>query len=362
MPRFGKHARFIVHEENCFNGGAPLELLMQTEITPQALFFVRNHAPVPEIDPSAFRLTIDGDVENTLVLSLDELRSQFPAQTVTATLQCAGNRRHDLADYAPIADQLNWGNEAISSAVWTGVSLGEVLMVAGVKPSANHVAFLGLDEVKKDDATFGYGSSIPLGKALRPEALLAYEMNGEPLPAVHGFPLRVVVPGYIGARSVKWVTRITAQAQPSDNYYQAVAYKLFPPQMTAESIDPEAGLMLGELSVNSVICLPAADSILTAGSLVVSGYAMAGGERSVARVDVSSDGGKTWMNAELLGTDSAWTWRLWRTELTLVPGDYELTVRAWDTAANTQPEAVRHVWNAMGYMNNAWHRVKIRVV
>lgn len=355
----GKHPSFVIHEDAAFNGGSPLDLLVQGNVTPKELFFVRNHGTIPSINDKAFRLKINGWVVSPLELSLDDLKSQFSYRTLTATLQCAGNRRRELADAAPIDDQLSWGCEAIGNAVWGGVSLAEVLAVAGVKPEARHVAFSGLDTVQHEDAP--YGSSIPIEKALRPEVILAYEMNGEPLPQLHGYPLRVITAGYIGARSVKWLQEIRLQEQPSDNYFQAVAYKLFPPQTTPETVQYETGLMLGELSVNAVICTPGEDAALKAGKIQVKGYAMAGGERSVWRVEVSADGGQTWQCAEFLSEDTPWAWRLWCTELNLPAGEHEIVVRAWDTAANTQPESVAAVWNFKGYMNNAWHRVKLGI-
>ncbi len=356
-----KHPEFIIHEDTAFNGGVPLHLLLKHYLTPKELFFVRNHGDVPKIDEKFFFLEITGLVATPLRLSMDDLKSRFSRQTLTVTLQCAGNRRKELAALSPIDDQLSWGCEAIGTATWTGAPLVEVLEAAGVQDAARHVDFLGLDAVHHGEEIFGYGSSIPLAKALRPEVILAYEMNGEPLPALHGAPLRVIAPGYIGARSVKWLGKITVQEHPSTNYFQAVAYKLFPPQTTVENVNYDDGLMLGEQSINSVICHPAPDEILQAGGVSVAGYAVAGGERQIFRVDVSCDGGQTWQTAELLGDDAPYAWRLWRTEFRLIPGEHELVVRAWDTAANTQPETVRSIWNFKGYMNNAWHRVKVRV-
>jgi sulfite oxidase len=187
-------------------------------------------------------------------------------------------------------------------------------------------------------------------------------MNGAPLPPVHGFPLRLVAPGYIGARSVKWLKSITVQSAPSDNYFQAHAYKLFPPHIDKETVRWERGLMLGEMSLTSAICEPAAGARIPAGSALVRGYAMVGGERQVARVEVSADGGASWTEAQLLGDARAWTWRLWEAEVEMTRGRRTLIVRAVDSAANSQPPSVDQVWNFKGYMNNAWHRVDIDVV
>lgn len=357
---FDKHSSLIVRETEPFNAGPPPRLLHQAFITPQNLFFVRNHAPVPEVDPASYRLIVRGLVNEPLSLSLDELRSRFTKREVAATLQCAGNRRDMLTAIAPVAGEVPWGAEAISNARWGGVALRDVLDAAWFKDEARHVAFLGLDEIEKRGERFGFGGSVPVDKALGTEVILAYEMNGEPLPPVHGFPLRAIVPGYIGARSVKWLSEITLQTEPSDNYYQARAYKLFPPQTDAESADWERGLMLGELSVNSVITAPASGATIEGGSVLVQGYATAGGSRSVERVDVSADDGRTWTIATLAESDGEpWTWRLWEARLELPAGIHTVTARAWDSAANTQPEDPRRIWNFKGYMNNAWDRVTV---
>jgi sulfite oxidase len=360
MTSHDKSPALIVRAECPFNGGPPLDLLRQSFLTPNNLFFVRNHGDVPLINPHEYRLTVDGRVRRPLSLSLDDLRADFPEVTVVAALQCAGNRRDGLSAIQPVLDELPWESDAIGNAAWTGVPLRDVLHAADVEPGAQHAAFLGLDTVEHGAERFGYGSSIPLDKALQPEVLLAYAMNGAPLPPTHGFPLRVVTPGYIGARSVKWLASITLQSEPSDNYFQSHAYKLFPPQIDAETADWNVGLMLGELSINAVICSPVDGAVLPAGSILVQGYAMAGGGRTVERVDLSIDGGVTWSVAEL-GEQQPWAWRFWAAQLSLPPGPHEIIARAWDSAANTQPEHAHAIWNFKGYMNNAWHRVRVRV-
>ena len=358
------HSRLVVRQDKPFNAGPPLELLGQSKVTPNDLFFVRNHGDIPTMDAARYRLTVDGLVPHTISLSLEDLRSNFSKVTVEATLQCAGNRRQELMAVQPIPGELGWDAEAISNAVWTGVPLQEVLTAAGLdrtdEPS-RHVALAGLDTTERQNRRFNFGGSIPLEKALGREVILAYEMNGEPLTPAHGFPLRLVVPGYIGARSVKWLSRITLQAAPSDNYFQAQAYRLFPPHAQAESVDWSTGLMLGETSVNAVICSPVNLARIPAGAVVAQGYAAAGGGRRIERVDISSDGGNTWLVAELCGPAARWSWRLWQARLDLEPGQHEIVVRAVDSAANMQPEAISSVWNFKGYMNNAWHRIQLSV-
>lgn len=357
----GKHAAFLVRTRAPLNGGPPPDLIDRAEHTPADLFFVRNHGTLPSLDPAGFQLEVGGMVDRRLALTLGELKARFPRTELAATLQCAGNRRDELHAVKPIPGEVLWGAEAISSAVWAGAPLREVLLAAGVAPGAAHVAFAGHDEVERQGRRFTFGGSIALDKALGPEVLLAYEMNGAPLPAVHGFPLRAIVPGHIGARSVKWLGAITLQAEPSENYFQAHAYKLFPADIDAETVDWQGGLMLGEASLTSVICRPAPGARLPAGPTLVAGYAYAGGGRGIARVDVSADNGASWAQAELCGRPERWAWRLWRAQIDLPPGRHTLVARAWDTAANTQPEAQQQLWNFKGYMNNAWHRVPVHV-
>jgi sulfite oxidase len=358
MSDFGKHPDFLVREKSPFNGGPPNNHLRRGFLTPNELFFSRNHGDIPRVDPAAFRLTVDGLVERPLSLSMEDLR-RLPRATAAATLQCAGNRRIEMASVSPIPGELPWGTEAVSTAEWSGVPLREVLAAAGPKAEARHAAFLGLDDTERHGHRFNFGGSIPLDKALEPEVLLADTMNGEPLPAVHGAPLRVVVPGYIGARSVKWVSRITLQETPSDNYFQAKAYRLFPAAVNPGKVEWEKGLMLGESPLNSVICEPLDGGRIPAGRVAVRGWAVASGGKQVARVDLSTDGGRTWKTADLAAGDGAWTWRFWEASLDLAPGEHEIVCRAFDNAAQTQPEHPSQVWNFKGYANNAWNRVRV---
>jgi sulfite oxidase len=286
----------------------------------------------------------------------------LPRVEVVAVLQCAGNRRDGLIEVAPIPGETPWGAGAIGNANWAGVPLREVLSKAGIGEEASHAAFVGLDEVEGEDGSVNYGSSIPLQKALSPEVILAYEMNGEPLPREHGFPLRVVAPGFIGARSVKWLSGVTLRDAPSDNPYQAREYRLFPPGVTAETVDYSEGLMLGELQVDAAICEPEEGEVLNAGTVDVRGYAVAGGGRSVERVDISSDGGSTWVQASLSeGADEPWAWSLWEANLELGPGEHRIVARALDSSAGTQPATAEEVWNFKGYANNSWHGVRVNV-
>jgi sulfite oxidase len=348
-----------MHQNYPLNAGPSLEHIRQAFITPQERFFVRNHGTVPYVNVQRYRLSVTGMAEAPLALSLNELRTYFPTTTITATLQCAGNRRNELSAVQPIPGELPWGAEAISNATWRGVSLREVLRVVGVKPIARHVAFLGLDEVQRGNEQFRFGGSIPIEKAMSAEVLLAYEMNGEPLSPQHGFPLRVVVPGYIGARSVKWLTSIILQDHPSTNYFQRHAYKRFPAHVRADTVDWSQGEMLGALPLNSVICTPHEGETLRAGPVLVQGYAITGQGHHIERVELSVDDGKTWTDATLLEQPNAWTWCFWETTVNLHPGKHQIIVRACDSSGYTQPEDLSQVWNFKGYLNNAWHCVSV---
>lgn len=360
---YGKDKSFVVRQGDPFNAGPPLDRLVASETTPNGLFFVRNHGNVPSVDPAAYRLLVTGQVNTELSLDLKAVQNNFKSVTVEATLQCAGNRRAEMAEHKPIPGELAWGAEAISNARWTGVRLSDVLLAAGVSAAGGdlHVEFSGLDDVERHGQQFNFGGSIPVEKAFNQEVVLAYQMNGEPLPPIHGFPLRVVVPGYIGARSVKWLREIRVRSGPSENYFQAKAYRLFAPEVNAENVVWEQGLMLGQMQLNSVICTPGADVRLPAGPVEVRGYAVAGGARQVARVDVSVDGGRSWQPAELEGQARPWAWRLWRAAFILAPGRHELVVRAVDTGVNVQPADMQQVWNFKGYAANAWHRQTLMI-
>jgi sulfite oxidase len=361
VTRFGKDVRLHVWTTAPFNAEPPLDLLVRSLVTPIELFYVRNHGNVPEVDPAAYRLAVGGLVERPLQLSLENLRERFARVTLDATLNCAGNRRSQLIEVEPIPGEIPWRDGAIGTGSWAGLRLADVLAAAGVDRSARHVSLVGLDEAEANGHVVSFGGSIPLAKALRPETLLAYELNGVDLPPVHGFPVRALVPGYIGARSVKWLSAITVGAEPSTNYFQTRAYKLFPRDVHPETAGWGKGIVLGELSINAAICRPGDGETIPPGQALVEGWASSGGDRLVARVEVSRDGGKSWLQAEPVSASRAWTWCLWRARLELEPGPCELVVRAWDSAANTQPEDPAKIWNPKGYVNNAWQRVRFTV-
>jgi sulfite oxidase len=357
MGRFGKRDDLVVHGEEPFNAETGLGSLTDS-VTDTAAFYVRGHGAVPEVDNDAWRLHVSGLVERELTLSLETLREAFRERSVTATLQCAGNRRAGLIAIRDIPGEAPWGPGATGTAIWTGVALADVLALAGPLADASDVGFEGADECPEAKPVQRFGGSIPLDKARRLEVLLAWAMNGEPLAPVHGAPLRVVVPGYIGARSVKWLERIELRCEPWPGYFQHVVYRLVPADGTP---GPGVGMPLGLVALNSDVLSPRDGATLTAGPVDVCGYAFAGGDRHVARVDVSIDG-ESWTQAELLEDLGRWAWRQWRITLDLAPGEHEVLVRAWDSSAATQPEDEAALWNPKGYVNNARPRIRINTI
>jgi sulfite oxidase len=359
MVGYGKRDDMIVYEDEPFNAETGMASLLERPVTACDAFYVRSHGAVPEADHDGWRLRVDGAVERPLSLSLETLHEAFRERHVTATLQCAGNRRAGLIAIRDIPGEAPWGPGATGTAVWSGVALADVLELAGPRAEAAHVGFVGADMCPEAKPAQEFGGSIPLDKAQRPEVLLAWAMNGEPLPAVHGAPLRVVVPGYIGARSVKWLERIELRSEPWAGYFQRVVYRLL-----AEDEEPatDRGIALGLIALNSAVLAPADGATVAAGPVRVSGYAFAGGDRSVQRVDVSTDHGGSWSRAELREDLGRWAWRQWEITLTLEPGEHEIMVRAWDSSAATQPEDEAALWNPKGYVNNARPRIRVRVV
>jgi sulfite oxidase len=358
-PRSQRHR--LVHDPAGLNT-AIWPVLDQHLVTPIDGFFTRSHAPIPQIDPGSWRLDVGGLVERAASFSLEDLRRAFPQTQVTATLVCAGLRRNEFLALGPLPGELPWGPEPASTGHWTGVSLHDLLHAVGVVKETRHVEFLGVDQVERHGHRFGFGGSIELSKALADEVILASELNGRPLPAVHGFPLRVVVPGWIGARSVKWLGRITLLAEPSPNYFQSKAYRLEREINPQDPRDVSGGVALSEVPLNSVILHPTPSAVVPAGRVRVHGWAMGSGGRALTAVEVSSNGGHDWTEAAIVAEGAGWTWSLWEATLQLPRGRHTLVVRATDSAGVCQPPNVNGTWNVKGYNNNAWHRTTIDLV
>jgi sulfite oxidase len=333
-------------------------------LTPNELFYVRNHMWVPVVEEPEHRLTIELSDGEERSYTMKDLKERFKTHKVTATLQCAGNRRKNMTDRAKQTNGLQWTAGAISSAEWEGVRLKDVLADAGLDPNnlpddAKHAQFTGLE---------AYGASIPMSKAIDPhgDVLLAFKMNGEDLPRDHGFPLRVIVPGNVAARSVKWLRKIVISEDESLSQWQRRDYKSFGPNVGSNP-DWSKAKSIQEMPVTSAITsiskpsLPAGEATRP---ISVEGYAYSGGGREIVRVDISVDGGKTWDQADLVDDrmkgSKAWCWKRWRyTGLRRDSGKTVLLVKATDEAYNTQPESYESIYNARGNLATAWHRVEV---
>uniref|UniRef100_UPI00358E776E sulfite oxidase, mitochondrial n=1 Tax=Myxine glutinosa TaxID=7769 RepID=UPI00358E776E len=379
-----RHPVLIVNSSKPFNAETPAEILTASYFTPNAFFYKRNHLPVPDIDPEEYRLEVRGrGIPTPVFLSLEELKEKFPKQEVVATLQCAGNRRKEMSHVRPVKG-LSWNIGALGNARWGGVWLRDVLRYAGFQEDGmqvQHVQFEGRDQ---DVTGSAYGSSIPLRKAVaeKNDVLLAYEMNGEELPRDHGFPIRVVVPGVVGARSVKWLHRIVLSHEESRSHWQRNDYKGFSPSVDWTNVDFSKAPAIQELPVQSAITEPAEGQQVSAddGELVVRGYAWSGGGREVVRVDVSLDGGCTWNVAQLeppyVSEDDrngqgqqtedgrAWAWKLWTLQapLPVEGGKLDIVCKAIDSSYNVQPDSFEPIWNLRGVLANAWHHVHVTVL
>jgi sulfite oxidase len=355
MPTTGHR---LIHDPEGLNS-APWPIRQDGLLTSPDCFFTRSHAATPAVDPDAWRLEIDGLVERPMRLTLDQLLAR-PMVEVPATLVCAGLRRDEYLSLGPLPGELAWGPEAISTGCFGGVALAGLLRQAGVRPEARFVELTGLDSVERHGKRFGFGGSIDLEKALTPDVLLATELNGAPLPPDHGFPVRAVVPGWIGARSVKWLGRITLTAGPSENYFQTRAYRVQREVNHRDPRDVSAGVALSEVPLNAVILEPSRDEAVASGRVKVRGWAMGSGGRPITSVEVSPDAGAEWTEARIAVPGSGWTWCLWEATLDLARGRHVLAVRARDTSGAKQPAAVGDTWNVKGYVNNAWHRVPVQ--
>ncbi|XP_076357299.1 sulfite oxidase isoform X1 [Tachypleus tridentatus] len=357
-----------------FNAEPPLSLLVDSFITPNELFFIRNHLPVPEIIPEEYELEISGiGIKKEVVLTLEELKTKFLKHTITTTIQCAGNRRSEINKIKKVKG-LDWGSAAISTAEWSGARLLDVLKYAGADlnhKDIKHVEFEGLDT---DPAHQSYGASVPAEKALNPNAdiLLAYEMNGNEIPRDHGYPVRAIVPGVVGARNVKWVGRVVLADDESHSHWQRRDYKGFSSSCDWDTADFDKAYSIQELPVQSAICIPLDGATVSTvnGAIKTKGYAWSGGGRKIIRVDVSVDQGETWISANLNQDDSSiyqsWAWTLWEADIPLPenarPGtQVELICKAVDSSYNVQPETFEPLWNIRGVLATAWHRVTVTI-
>lgn len=364
-----RHPDLKPHTEKPFNAETPRKILVDSFLTPNEFFFVRNHFPVPDANELRRNHTLELTgigLKKPVSLEVSDLKKKFKVYTITTTIPCSGNRRTDMDKTKPVKG-LPWDVGAVSTAEWTGVKLSDVLEYVGAEESkVGHVIFQGHD---RDIEGLCYEASIPAATAFDPrrDVLLAFEMNGKELPADHGYPLRVVAPGIIGARQVKWLERIVLSEQESMSFWQQKDYKIFNPSAVVEGGGVTAKA-IQEYPVQAAICIPEPGSTITDDYLTVKGYAFSGGGKGIIRVDVTIDGGSTWFEAKLHSSNQArhreWAWTIWETSIPLTKehrGEIEIAVKATDSSHDTQPETDRGLWNTRGLLENKWHRVKVNV-
>jgi sulfane dehydrogenase subunit SoxC len=337
------------------NPGMPLEGL-RYPVTPIGMHYLLIHFDIPFIDPTTYELPVGGSVRAPLRLTLDELKAR-PAVTMPVMMECAGIGRAHLS---PRPISAPWHNEAVGCAEWTGTPLRPILEEAGVLDDAVEILFTAHDRGIDQDVEQDYERSLPLEEALRDEVILAYEMNGRPLPPQHGFPLRLVVPEWYGMTSVKWLKSITAISEPFEGVQQALLYRY-------RQSEEDPGTPVTRKNPHALMVPPGIPDYLSrmrhvrVGSTLVEGRAWSGWG-PVERVEFSSDGGRTWADAELGEPVGSYAWVGWSYEWDVrEPGEYELCVRATDATGKTQAVDEAEAWNVGGYGVNLIQRVPASV-
>lgn len=326
---------------------------LQESVTPTELFYVRNHwKGAPSLDPSNYRLSVDGEVGNSLSLSLENILT-MPKQGFQVTLECCGNSRvpDPWARMTRSAMESVTGHGIMGNAEWVGVALSEILNRAGVSSSAMEVVFEGADhgadEIEGGPLEVTYERSLPIKKALHHDTLLAYEMNGEPLTPLHGYPLRLIVPGWYGMNSIKWLVGIHVLDHTFDGFYQTERY------MTVN--DPGSDSFytyLTKMRVKSIITDPMPGEMLITSQHLVSGAAWSG-EEEIVRVEVSTNGGNSWQDARIDVPENSYTWTRWQYLWDIPgPGSYVLMAKATNSVGETQPMEFPNIWDGRSYGNN----------
>ncbi|HEX2414348.1 MAG TPA: sulfite oxidase [Thermoleophilaceae bacterium] len=344
-------AGLVVHRAQPLNCETSIPALIGGVVMPNAHFYVRNHFDIPMLEPATWSLTVGGLVDRPLELSLRDLRG-MPSQTLFVTLECAGNGRSLLT---PPVEGEQWNLGAVSTAEWTGVPLVEVLDRAGVRAGAREAVFRGADggAVPGRSEAIRFERSLGIDDARDSEVLLAYAMNGEPLPAQHGYPLRVIVPGWYAVASVKWLTEIELVDSAFEGHYQAEKY-VYEWDADAETAREPVTLQ----HVRSLITEPQPDELVRSGDVPIRGVAWSG-SAPIAHVEVSV-GGAPWQHAQLLGERKRHSWQWWELITSLEqPGPTTIRSRATDLAGRTQPEAP--IWNRQGYGNNSIGELRVEV-
>lgn len=326
---------------------------LNVPVSPNEGHFIRSHFPAPQINTSDWSLTVEGDVDSPLNLSYDDLL-KMPSREVVNLMECAGNSRSTMQ---PPAEGVQWDNGAVSVSCWKGVSLKTVLEQASLKGSATDVLFIGVDSgnVPAAGTSMAYEMSVPMEKLLDQDTLLAYEMNGEPLPKDHGFPIRLLIPGWYGMASVKWLTKITVMDHPNGGFHE-LDYRFYPATDGKSDAKIER---VSTLKVKSLICTPCKGNVLELGSHTINGVAWSG-DGHITKVEVSTDDDRSWREAKLEKPDGNYSWQQWEIDWKANNlGHSLLRCRATDSKGNVQPMLA--TWNYRGYQVNSIHSVPITV-
>ncbi len=334
--------------------------LLDDAITPTARHFIRNNGVPPEnVSPAGWELTIDGLVDKPLKLSIADLQSQFEVVELALTIECGGNGR---AFFDPPASGNQWTLGAVACSKWTGVRLADVLKAAGVKNNVVYTANYGADgHLSGDPNKLPISRGVPIDKAMDPNNLIAFAQNGQPIHPMNGAPLRLVVPGWPGSCSHKWLTRIQLRDVVHDGPKMTGTSYRVPnrPVEPGEKVDKKDFEIIHAMPVKSLITSPQSAQSTSDRSLEIRGHAWAG-DRSVKEMHVSIDFGATWIKADLDAPANPYAWQNWRANLNFPQaGYYEVWARATDSAGVSQPHAI--AWNPKGYLNNSMHRISVRV-
>ena len=392
-----RHPHLLACTRKPFCGEPRTDLLTNSFYTPNELFYVRNHLPVPDLDPREYALVVKGNGVKKHKFTLDDIKSLFPKTKIVTALQCAGNRREDMHTIEKkIFIAPHWVIGAISNAEWAGARMRDVLRYCGMdvekvyleadpKCNIQHVQFESYDQ---DECGVTYGGSVPIDKALDPhgDVLVAYEMNGRDLPRDHGYPVRALCPGHAGARSAKWLHKIIVSDIESDRTWHQKSYRGFSPDITfeknlshwQEGLRLDQAPIVQEMPVQSLVCNPSGNSVVAAKGMthiMLKGVAWSGAGRGIHRVDVSIDGGKNFTCAEKLPKPihqrrmNQWAWFLFEKKMPLSDNhkaslkrgecvDLDITSKAVNGDYNVQPERVEPYYNARGVCINHWYHVK----
>jgi DMSO/TMAO reductase YedYZ molybdopterin-dependent catalytic subunit len=352
-PAENKSPRMIIHSLRPESIEMPIEGFLEN-ITPLDLFYVRSHHYTPAVDARTWQLKVSGEVAKSLAFTLSELK-RLPKVELTGVMECAGNGR---ALFNPRMPGLQWRYGGVGNAKWTGVRLADVLKRAGLKSSAQHILFDGADVPVGTMPKFQ--RTIPVAKALAEETILAYEMNGQPLPVSHGFPLRAVVPGWGGDCWVKWLKGIEVLDREFDGFFMKTGYrhpgKGVPP---GSAVDPAQMFPVESVRVKSVIASLRDNSIIGSGNTRIAGVAWSG-DTPLQKVEISTDGGRSWQAARLTSSNGRWAWQTWDFSWNAKPGNYRIMARATDASGYAQP--AEQEWNPSGYLWNVIQTVRVEVM